>query len=561
MNLQNLPINKKLLLIVALVAAGMVAFFVISLMSLRSEMMESRQQKTKSIVESSLSIVSHFESRAQNGEISVEDAKVLAKEAVEFMRYDGGNYAWINNLDAQMVMHPIKPALNGKDVSNVKDPNGLKLFIAMVDEVKANGAGYVPYMWPKPGADAPQPKISYVAGFKPWGWVIGTGVYVDDVDQAFMNQAVFFGIIFIVVVGAVVAVSMLIGRSITQPISALSKTMVTLSGGDHGVEIPGMDRGDEMGSMAGAVDVFKQSMIRADQLAEEQKADEERRKARAQRIMDLTQRFDSDAAGMIETVSSAATELQSSSQSMTGTADQTMQLSTGVASASEQASANVQTVASAAEELSSSISEISRQVAQSTQIAGTAVSEVDGANTKVQGLADAANKIGEVVALITDIADQTNLLALNATIEAARAGEAGKGFAVVASEVKNLANQTAKATEEISSHIGGIQGATQDAVAAIGSIGGIINQINEISSAIAAAVEEQGAATSEIARNVEQAAQGTQEVSGSITEVTRGASETGSAASQVLSASGELSRQSEMLKSTVSTFLADVRSA
>ncbi|MCW8915569.1 MAG: cache domain-containing protein [Magnetovibrio sp.] len=561
MSLKNLPINKKLMLIVALVAVGMIAIFAISLIELRSEMMQSRQEKTKSIVETSISIIGHFEKKVTNGEMDKVQAQILAQQAISDLRYDGDNYVWINNLDVQMVMHPIKPALNGKDLKDVKDPNGLKLFVAMVDQVKANGAGYVPYMWPKPGAEAPQPKISYVAGFDEWNWVVGTGVYVDDVDEAFMNQAIFFAIIFVVVVGLVVLASVLIGRGITLPINALSGAMGVLSSGNHDVEIPGVERGDELGGMAGAVNVFKQHMIRAEQLDAEQKAEQLERQKRAERIDQLTQKFDMDAAGMINTVSSAATELQSSSQSMTGTADQTMQLSTGVASASEQASANVQTVASAAEELSSSISEISRQVSQSTQIAGDAVAEVDGANDKVQGLAEAANKIGEVVALITDIADQTNLLALNATIEAARAGEAGKGFAVVASEVKNLANATAKATEEISAQIGGIQGATKDAVQAIGSIGGIINQINEISSAIAAAVEEQGAATQEIARNVEQAASGTQEVSSSIVEVTHGASETGSAAGEVLSASNELSRQSEMLRSTVDTFLSDVRSA
>ena len=269
--------------------------------------------------------------------------------------------------------------------------------------------------------------------------------------------------------------------------------------------------------------------------------------------------FERNMKQVVDTVASAATELQATAKGMEGTAQATSQQATTVAAAAEEASSNVQTVASAAEELSSSVSEISRQVAQSTQIAGAAVAEVDGANEKVQGLAEAAQKIGEVVALITDIADQTNLLALNATIEAARAGEAGKGFAVVASEVKNLANATAKATEEISAQIGGIQGATQDAVAAIGSIGGTIAQMNEIASAIAAAVEEQGAATQEIARNVEQAAAGTQDVSSNIVQVTHAANETGQSAGDVLSAAGELSRQAEVLGTEMESFVGEMR--
>lgn len=319
-------------------------------------------------------------------------------------------------------------------------------------------------------------------------------------------------------------------------------------------------RTDEFGTVARALEQTRDALSAGERREAEVKAaegqqSEQRRKER----MRMAEQFETSVGSVVEVVSAASKEMQTTAQSVSSTAEQTSQQSTNVAAAAEEASTNVQTVASAAEELTSSISEISRQVSQSTQIAGAAVAEVDGANQKVQGLAEAAKKIGEVVALITDIADQTNLLALNATIEAARAGEAGKGFAVVASEVKNLANATAKATEEISTQIGGIQGATEEAVQAIGSIGGIINQINEISSAIAAAVEEQGAATQEIARNVEQAAQGTTEVSSNISQVTQAASETGSSATQILDAAGEMSRQSGTLQGEVDKFLVIIR--
>lgn len=319
-------------------------------------------------------------------------------------------------------------------------------------------------------------------------------------------------------------------------------------------------RTDEFGTVARALEQTRGALSAAEQREAEVKAAEEQQsEERRKERMRMAEQFETSVGSVVETVSTAADEMQTTAQSVSATAEQTSQQATNVAAAAEEASTNVQTVASASEELSSSISEISRQVSQSTQIAGAAVAEVDGANQKVQGLADAAKKIGEVVALITDIADQTNLLALNATIEAARAGEAGKGFAVVASEVKNLANATAKATEEISAQIGGIQGATEEAVHAIGSIGGIINQINEISSAIAAAVEEQGAATQEIARNVEQAAQGTTEVSSNISQVTQAASETGNSATQILEAAGEMSRQSGSLQGEVDKFLVIIR--
>jgi len=269
--------------------------------------------------------------------------------------------------------------------------------------------------------------------------------------------------------------------------------------------------------------------------------------------------FERDVSSMVGVISSAATELQTTAQSMATTAEQTTQQASAVANAAEQASENVQTVAAATEELTASIQEISRQVSQSTHIAGSAVEEAQRTNIMVQGLAEAAGKIGQVVKLINDIASQTNLLALNATIEAARAGDAGKGFAVVAGEVKNLANQTAKATDEISAQIAAVQAATKDAVGAIQGIGSTISKISEIASAIAAAVEEQGAATQEIARNVQQAAMGTGAVTNNIGSVTHAAGETGHAAHEVLSAAGELSRQSERLNSQVNHFLTDVR--
>jgi methyl-accepting chemotaxis protein len=275
----------------------------------------------------------------------------------------------------------------------------------------------------------------------------------------------------------------------------------------------------------------------------------------------LADTFESSIKGVVETISSSATELEASAQTMTAVADQANERSTAVAAASEEASSNVQTVAAAAEELSASITEIGRQVHQSNSICGSAVEEAKHVNATVQNLAEGAQRIGEVVALINDIADQTNLLALNATIEAARAGDAGKGFAVVANEVKSLANQTGKATEDIAAQITAIQGATQEAVGAIQGIGATIAKINEIATAIAAAVEEQGTAIQEIARNVSQAAAGTQDVSKNISGVREIAGEAGQASSHVLMAARDLNIQSERLRTEVDKFLSMVRAA
>ncbi len=375
----------------------------------------------------------------------------------------------------------------------------------------------------------------------------------------FTKTLIVGGIIIAVAVGG--GLAWLGGSVIAAPIVRMTETMGRLAQGDKNVDVPGVGRGDELGAMAGAVQVFKENMIKSDALEAAQKRDRDQRDQRMRNVEKLTGTFDQKVSGMLKTVSGAAEMMEESANAMSSTAVETSERSARVSSAAQQASANVQTVASASEELSSSITEISRQVVQSTGIASEAVSEVDAANVEVQGLAQAAHKIGEVVALITDIADQTNLLALNATIEAARAGEAGKGFAVVASEVKNLANQTAKATEEIANHVSGIQKATTGAVSAIGSIGGTIGKMNEIAFTIASAVEEQGAATQEISRNVEQAARGTEDVTLNISQVSRAAGETGQVAGQVLGASHDLAHQSVDLKNLIEQFLGDVRAA
>ncbi|HEY9081544.1 HAMP domain-containing methyl-accepting chemotaxis protein [Magnetovibrio sp.] len=362
---------------------------------------------------------------------------------------------------------------------------------------------------------------------------------------------------FIATVGVLFLV---LNTLLTKPVHAMTEAMGRLADGDLDADIPASGREDEIGLMASAVQVFKDNAIEVKRL-EGEHAETERRAVRdkAKAMQELADAFESSVGTVVKAVSTAASAMESSSEGLASTAEQTSDRSQAVTNAAEQASANVQTVASAAEELSAAISEISRQVAQSTMIANEAVSEIDSTNEKVQGLADAANRIGEVVALITDIADQTNLLALNATIEAARAGEAGKGFAVVAGEVKNLANQTAKATEEISTQIDAIQGATEEAVGAIKSIGGTINRISEIASTIASAVEEQGAATQEIARNVEHAASGTTEVTTSIREVNRAAEDTGVAATDIRTAAHELSQQSASLSDEVANFLVAIR--
>jgi methyl-accepting chemotaxis protein len=350
-------------------------------------------------------------------------------------------------------------------------------------------------------------------------------------------------------------------RDVSRGIDSIVTPMQALGGGDLSAVVPHQGEKNEIGKMADTLQVFKQALI--DKKASDAAAavDANAKIERGRRVDGITRDFESMIGRIVETVSSASTELEASAGTLTATSERSQKLTTMVAAASEEASTNVQSVASATEQMAASVNEISRRVQDSARIASEAVEQARKTNARVGELAKAAARIGDVVELINTIAGQTNLLALNATIEAARAGEAGRGFAVVASEVKALAEQTAKATGEISQQISGIQSATQESVSAIKEIGDTIGKMSEIASTIASAVEEQGAATREISRNVQQAAHGTTQVSANITDVQRGAGEADSASQQVLSAAQSLSGESSRLKLEVGKFLNSVRTA
>jgi methyl-accepting chemotaxis protein len=359
------------------------------------------------------------------------------------------------------------------------------------------------------------------------------------------------------------ALATLLGKGISRPMTAMCKAMRELAGGNFDVVLPGLGRKDELGEMAAAVEEFKlQAVAKAERDAATQEAQNRASSAaRRTELIRFADEFESAVGAIVSNVSASAVQLESAAGTLTRTAETTQSLSSRVAGSSEQASSNMQSVASATEELSTSVDEIGKRVRESNRIAEAAVLQAQQTDGRIGKLSRAAQEIGDVVKLITAIAEQTNLLALNATIEAARAGDAGRGFAVVASEVKSLASQTAKATDEISSHILGMQGATQESVAAIKEIGGTISQISGIASSISTAVEQQSAATQEIARSVQNVAKGTDEAAADIMEVNRGATETGSASEEVLNSARTLSTESTRLRAELDRFMANIRAA
>ncbi len=350
-------------------------------------------------------------------------------------------------------------------------------------------------------------------------------------------------------------------RNIAVPLVAMTTAMRRLAGHDMGTIVPSAGRGDEIGAMAAALQVFKDSMEKADRLRAEKEAEHAAREQRTARIESLVGAFEQQIGRTVSVLAAASTEMEATASSMTETATHTDTRAVALAQAAEESSSGVQTVAAASSQLAASITEINRQVVSSAGLTSQAVGSVRRTDDTVRALSDSAGRIGKVVELITSIASQTNLLALNATIEAARAGDAGKGFAVVASEVKSLAQQTARATDEIAAQIAQVQQATGGAVDAIRQIGGLIEEVGVITHSIAAAVEQQGAATAEIARNVQQTAASTRIVTSNISGVSRAANDTGTAATEVLGAAGDLSRQAENLSAEVTRFIASIRAA
>ncbi|MBI2240101.1 MAG: cache domain-containing protein [Magnetospirillum gryphiswaldense] len=560
MNFNNTSISQRIWAPVALLVIVLLLLGAFSVKMLSDTVMDGRKTQVQSLVQAGVGIANRFQEEVAAGRMNADEARKLTFLALDGMRYGSGDYVFVSDFDGTTLVNANKSII-GKNMSGVKDPNGIA-FASELNDAAKHGGGFVSYSWLRAGSEKPSPKISYA--MKPNGLdvAIGTGIYVDDVDAMVHGLVTKLGTVGLSAVAIALVLAILAIRSVVKPLTALNTRMQTLANGDLETEVVGRDRGDEIGAMAKTLLVFRDNAhdkvrLEAEQVEAAKRAEAERGAAMA-RVAD---QFESSVGDIVSAVVTASGNLRDIAQVIREKADIGNQSTSQASTAAEEASANVQTVAAASEELSAAIAEIGQQVARSADISDSAVLEANKANDMVQGLAQAAGRIGEVVKLINDIASQTNLLALNATIEAARAGDAGKGFAVVANEVKALANQTAKATDEIGSQIAGIQSETKATVQSIEGMGRTIGDINQIASAIAAAVEEQNAATQEISRNVQLAAEGTNGVSHNILTVRDVAGETAHAAEGLLSAAELLGSQSERLRSEVQNFLLTVRAA
>ncbi len=556
----SLPVAWRLHLATVAALIGLIAMGSVAYLIEAKQIEGARVATLRAVAESAVSIAASYADDARAGRLSEQAAQQAALNALRALRYEGQEYVWVQDLRPVVLMHPIKPALDGTNVGAMTDPNGKHLFVEFAEMVKRQGSGVVDYLWPRPGSDAPVPKSSYVVGFAPWGWVIGTGVYVDDLATVRQRFAMTLLGVAVVVGLGVSLVIWALGRGVAQPIRALTLATNRLVTGVLDGEIPGTARGDEFGALGRALAVLREGIaerLRLEQREAASRAAIDRRHAAMSRH---TQDFGASILGVLGMLGQAADAMRGSAGSMADAATVTLARAGTTTDDAGEASRNLASVATAAEEMAANAAEIAARTHEVTAAINVAVTAADRSDAMVRELVAAAEEIGNVVELISDIAGQTNLLALNATIEAARAGDAGKGFAVVANEVKGLAAQTRRATEEVTRRIVAVRVSTQEASAAIGGVNSAIGRVRDATAEIAGAISQQSDTTRDIAQSVQFASTATARASDSMGALSEVAERSGGAGRAVLNAAEEVHGQARTLRDEVDQFLAAVLS-
>jgi methyl-accepting chemotaxis protein len=511
--------RTKFLAVIFCAVVGLTLVFGLALSLLNNEMWDGRKAKVQQLVETAYSLVAHWDAEARAGRMSEADARKAALEGLRAARYGANDYFWVNDMTPRMVMHPIKAELEGTSLADIRTPDGARLFTDMVEIAKKDGAGFYPYYWPKPGETAAKKKVSYVKLFAPWGWIIGTGVYVDDIEQAFLMRAIEFSALVTIIVALVAALSALVVHLTVKPLDFLGRTVEAISS-ESKLPEKLLARGDEIGGMARgiqvAIDRFKAKISEVEHLkSQEITLVRDGENQRKELVGQFESQITSVTAAMDTAISSLERAVENLDRSIGSSQDATSSVAEGIFEANE----NIQSVSDAVGHFMVLVGDVTRRVVDASELAHLTALDADQTDISIEKLNDSTRQIDSVTSFIQTIARQTNLLALNATIEAARAGEAGKGFAVVASEVKGLATKTSDSTGEISSHVSMVQSATKSVVDTIHGVAGRVRTMNQDLSAISTATESQNTALRNISDRLTAIAQRSNDATGAIAQL------------------------------------------